>query len=122
MKIIREDVLVNLREDSYPTMKRTVDTDGVINWVEIYSRKDYQLKEGVWSIFDNKAFEYLPLTENIPTWEEEYQKALLAQYPFEKRVREIVGQNVGVGEVMFALARDFNFVELVKEYLKKLPR
>lgn len=122
MKIIREDVLVNLREDSYPTMKRTVDIDGVINWVEIYSRKDYQLKEGVWSIFDNKAFEYLPLTENIPTWEEEYQEALLAQYPFEKRVREIVEQNVGAGEVMFKLARDFNFIESIKDYFKKLPR
>jgi hypothetical protein len=46
----------------------------------------------------------------------------LAKYPFEKRVREIAEQNVGAGEVTFALARDINFVELIKEYLKKLPR
>ena len=121
MEILKTITTVNagglfdqLRRYEYPS--------GTIDWVTLSPRKQYTIRDGEWTLFNETTWQYEPLTEPTPTWEQEYQEALLAQYPFEKRVREIAEQNVGVGEVTFALARDLNFVELVKEYFKKLPR
>lgn len=121
MKILKSVINVVL-EDGKTQLKRIEYITGVIDWVVISTQKEYKIENGIWSVFDPMAWKYLPLTENIPTWEQEYQEALLAHYPFEKCVREIAEKNVGIGEVMFDLARDFNFVELIKNYLKKLPR
>lgn len=103
-----------LRRIEYP--------NGIISWIILEDHTEYKLNSGVWSVFDTDIWDWLPVVENTPTWEREYQEAILAQYPFEKRVREILENNVDVGTVMFNLARDFDFVQLVKEYFKKLPR
>lgn len=105
---------------------RSVDVfaDGteIIYWEDYHVDGDsWSFQHGKWLKFDKEEDAWQKI-DVIPDFESRYQEALLAQYPFEKRVREIAEKNVGAGEVMFALARDFNFVELVKEYLKKLPR
>lgn len=96
--------------------------ENTIEWYNTKIRESYRIVNGSWQVYSDAHGDYVPLTEVPPTWEQEYQEALLAQYPFEKRVREIAQNNVDAGTVMFKLARDFNFVELIKEYLKKLPR
>jgi hypothetical protein len=121
MEILKNVVTVNLG-GSFSQMKRVEYPSGVIDWVMLSPRKEYKLENAEWSIFNEKTWSYDTLTEDLPTWEQEYQEALLAQYPFEKRVREIVENNVDVETVMFKLARDFNFVEMIKKYFKKLPR
>jgi hypothetical protein len=93
-----------------------------ISWESAQSGHTFLLKEGRWWEWVEAEQSFQLMTKNIPTLEEDYQQHLLAKYPFEKRVREIAEKNVDVGTVMFHLARDFNFVEAVKEYLKKLPR
>ena len=93
-----------------------------IIWESAQLGKVFTLQEGVWYEWIETGQSFQPMTDNLPTLEEDYQAYLLAQYPFEKRVREIVENNVDVGTVMFNLARDFDFVQLVKEYFKKLPR
>ena len=102
---------------------RTQENDGTIYWDCTTSVIEHVLKlqNGKWYRKNRDDNEFV-LLSHVPTYEQEYQEALLAQYPFEKRVREIAEQNVDVGSVMFDLARDFNFVELIKEYLKRLPR
>ena len=93
-----------------------------ISWESAQSGHTFLLKEGRWWEWVEAEQSFQLMTKNIPTLEEDYQQHLLAKYPFEKRVREIAEKNVDVGTVMFDLARDFNFVELIKNYLKKLPR
>lgn len=93
-----------------------------IIWESAQLDKVFTLQEGVWYEWVETEQSFQPMTNNLPTLEEDYQAYLLGQYPFEKRVREILENNVDVGTVMFNLARDFDFVQLVKEYLKKLPR
>jgi hypothetical protein len=101
---------------------RTQLDDGTIFWGNLTTNRLYKLELGNWTECEAWNRNSLISISYVPTWEQEYQETLLAQYPFEKRVREIVENNVDVGSVMFKLARDFDFVQLVKEYLKKLPR
>jgi len=101
---------------------RTETSGFKISWESAQLAHTFLLKEGLWWEWVETEQSFQLMTKNIPTLEEDYQQHLLAKYPFEKRVREIAGKNVGIGEVMFDLAQDFDFVELVKNYLKKLPR
>jgi hypothetical protein len=121
MEIVKTITTLNV-EGLSEYIRRYEYPSGIIDWVTLSPRKEYKLENGEWSLFNTETWQYESLKEPYPTWEKEYQELLLAQYPFEKRVREIAEKNVGIGEVMFDLARDFNFVELIKNYLKKLPR
>ena len=95
--------------------------NGVIDWVLLAPpRQEYKLEKGEWSIFNAMSWKYDLLTEEAPTWEEEYQELLLTQYPIEKRVRKIVQQRTGgSGEVLRSLGSDFDFVQLIKRELLK---
>jgi hypothetical protein len=117
MEIVKTTTTLNveglseyIRRYEYPT--------GIIDWVVLSPRKEYKLENGEWSLFNEETWQYEPLKEPNPTWEGEYQELLLSQYPFEKRVREIAENNTDVSEVMFDLARDFNFVQLIKKLLR----
>jgi hypothetical protein len=90
MKILKSVVTVAL-DDGKTQLRRVQYSTGTIDWVVILTQKEYKIENNVWSVFDPIVWNYLPLTENIPTWEQEYQELLLAQHPFEKRVREIIG-------------------------------
>jgi hypothetical protein len=120
MEILKNVITVTL-EDGETQLKRIEYITGVIDWVVISTQKEYKIENGIWSVFDPMAWKYLPLTENIPTWEQEYQELLLAQHPFEKRVREVAEKNDRAGEVCFDLNRDYAFNQLLKEYLGKQP-
>jgi hypothetical protein len=122
MGIIKHTSTTELISKDGTQVKREETWNGVIIFTFPDSTAKFYIRDGVWREWDSSTSDWKVLTGNIPTWEEEYQEALLAKYPFEKRVREIAEKNVDVGTVMFDLARDFNFVEAVKEYLKKLPR
>ena len=104
-------------------LKRYEYPSGAIEWVVLMPHKEYELKNGKWSVYSDELFGYEPLTEDPPTWEQEYQELLLAQYPFEKRVREIVSTisqdaENRVNHIMCQIADDVAFEDLVEEYIK----
>jgi hypothetical protein len=121
MGIIKHTSTTELISKDGTQVKREETWNGVIIFTFPDSTAKFYIRDGVWREWDSSTSDWKVLTGNIPTWEEEYQEALLAQYPFEKRVREVVENNVGVGEVIFDLARDFDFNQLLKSHLEKQP-
>ena len=123
MEILKTITTVNavgvfnqLRRYEYPS--------GIIDWVTLSPRKEYKLENGHWSLFNEEIWKYEPLTEKPPTWEQEYQEALLSQHPFEKRVREIISTvskdiENRVNHIMCEIADDVDFEDLVSECLAK---
>ena len=101
---------------------RTQENDGTIYWDCTTSVIEHVLKlqDGNW-YRKNRDDEEFVLLSHTPTYEQEYQEALLAQYPFEKRVREIAEKNNRAGDVCFDLNRDYDFNQLLKSHLEKQP-
>jgi hypothetical protein len=122
MEIVKTITTLNV-EGLSEYIRRYEYPSGIIDWVTLSPRKEYKLENGEWSLFNRETWQYEALTEEIPTWEKEYQEAVLAQYPFEKRVREIIGgisedAENRVNHIMCQIADDVAFEDLVEEYIK----
>jgi hypothetical protein len=103
---------------------RTQENDGTIYWDCTTSVIEHVLKlqDGNW-YRKNRDDEEFVLLSHTPTYEQEYQEGLLAQYPFEKRVREIIATvsedaENRVNHIMCQIADDVAFEDLVEEYIK----
>jgi len=103
---------------------RTQENDGTIYWDCTTSVIEHVLKlqDGNWYRKNRDDDEFI-LLSHIPTYEQEYQETLLAQYPIEKRVREIIytiseDAEHRVNHIMCQIADDVAFEGLIEEYIK----
>jgi hypothetical protein len=90
-----------------------------VTWESTQLDQVFKLQENLWWEWVETEQSFQLMTKNIPTLEDDYQQYLLAQYPFEKRVREIAEKNNRAGDVCFDLNRDYDFNQLLKSHLEK---
>lgn len=121
MEIINERVETKLIGSNKEELGRTKCVEGTVYWLKyignlkvsgtVHLHEQYIVSGNSWKIWNQKRKTWEDVTENIPTWEQEYQEALLAQYPFEKRVCEIAEKNVGTTTFATAFPSKISKVE-----------
>jgi uncharacterized protein YeeX (DUF496 family) len=125
MKIISENhsSKTSIEFENGAEYLRSETTGLSVTWESTQLDQVFKLQENLWWEWVETEQRFQLMTKNIPTLEDDYQQYLLAQYPFEKRVREIIATvsedaENRVNHIMCQIADDVAFEDLVEEYIK----